>query len=127
MQYRFRTLLIVLLIVTPFYLGAFPSTAHEGNGRQLDFSALPGDEGICSWLRKVSSTFDEAYASVLRIPDTKQIEFKSVDKLENDFGELGVFFGGGVCEIRLSNELQGAVRVQTLAFEVANASLHEEH
>jgi hypothetical protein len=116
-----------LFFAAPFCLGACQAAAVEREPDRLDFSALPGDERICDWLRKASPTFDEAYVSVLRLPDAKEIKFKSVDWRETDFSEVGVFFGGGVCEIRLSNRLQGAGRVRTLAFEVANASLHEEH
>jgi len=126
MRYRLRTLLIASFFVAS--LDAHRSSADDReNSKRINFYALPEDNQICSWLRTVSPSFNDTYASVLRFPDTERIAFRSVDKRENEFGELGVFFGNGVCEIRVSNRLQGAERVRTLAFEVANASLQEEH
>lgn len=101
--------------------------ADERDVGQFDFNALPSDEKICDWLIQSSPTFRETHAAVLRFPDTRNIKFKSVDRHAKDFSEVGVFFIGGHCEIRLSNQLHGAERVRTLAFEIANASFHEEH
>ena len=56
-----------LFIAVPFCLGACQAAAGEKEPDRIDFSALPGDERICDWLRKAIPTFDEAYVAVLSI------------------------------------------------------------
>jgi hypothetical protein len=95
--------------------------------RRLDFNALPGDERVCAWLVAVSPSFREVYHATIKRPGVKGIVFKTVRQKPLAFSEIGVFVVDDSFEIRLSHELSGAERVKTLAFEVANAYLNEEH
>jgi hypothetical protein len=122
------TRIVVLLPIValfPIALGAQPAP-RDSSGR-LDFNRLPGDDQICAWLMSVSPTFQDAYHAIVKRPDVEGIQFKSIPHKTTAFSEVGVFFVDNRFEIRISAELTGAERVRTLAFEVANAYLNEEH
>jgi hypothetical protein len=123
---RFATLLSAfgLLALGPLEARTW---AEEGKSAQFSFSALPSDDQVCEWLKAVSPTYQDAYDSIVKRSYVKGIKFKSVPFEPTEFGELGVFFIDGEFEIRLSHKLTGAERVKTLAFEIANAYLNEEH
>lgn len=102
--------------------------AERGENRgSLNFSSLPDDDRICEWLKAASPAFKDAYDAIVKRSYVKGIKLKSVPHKKTAFSEIGVFFVNGVFEIRLSDKLTGAERVRTLAFEVANAYLNEEH
>lgn len=123
---RFALLLPVLLLLAETTLFAQISP-RPPDSDHLDFSRLPGDDRVCEWLRVASPTFDDVYETIVKRPPVEGISFKTVPHEKLSFSELGVFFVDGVLEIRLSDDLRGAERVRTLAFEVANAYLNEEH
>jgi len=123
---RFAILLPVLGLTACAELAAQTSQGADKSS-QLNFSRLPDDDQVCDWLMSASPTFKDAYSAILRRSYVKGIKFKSVPHHQTEFSEIGVFFVDDTFEIRISNELTGAERVRTLAMEVANAYLNEEH
>jgi hypothetical protein len=121
------TILLTIVGIFEFeQLDLYSAEKRDGISR-LDFKRLPSDDDICAWLKETSPTFKEAYDTVVKRSYVRGIRFRSVPNKQTDFSEIGLFFVDGTFEVRISDGVTGAERVRTLAFEVANAFLNEEH
>jgi hypothetical protein len=117
---------VVLLLAWANSLAAQAPREPAAND-ELDFNHLPDDERVLAWLIASSPTFGEIYRETAARSYVQAIKLRRVDCGKEEYSKIGVFFVDGSFEIRLSDNVAGAERVRALAFEIANAYLHDEH
>jgi hypothetical protein len=126
MVIRFAFVVMIAGLGARALLEVPPLSAQE-RPAPLNFGRLPTDDQVSEWLRAVSPTYRDTYDAIVERTHVDGVKFLSVPFDSTDFSRVGVFFVDRVFEIRISDQLTGADRVRTLAFEVANAYMNEEH